>query len=131
MTTNPRTHKRSTRPAAARPRVSRAPRPAASDKQEPEKDEPEEGAGNNDERELPEVLKQEQPASGEHRPPTNAVPDRAQDPARPGYKEPHPKDKIINTLGYDPDAYPYESPDFIDVSAYDLGTGRFQGASFL
>ena len=125
MITKSRTRK-SKKATSVRRRVVHHRRPA----EKHEATGPEEGAGNNDERELPEAFKEENPASGGHRPPTNTVPDRPQDPARPGYKEPHPKDKIINTLGYDPNSYPYESPDVIDMSIYDVGAGRFQGASF-
>ncbi|MBS1581597.1 MAG: hypothetical protein JST66_05275 [Bacteroidetes bacterium] len=122
MITRSRTRKKKS--TSVHRRVVRQQRPVA------RPPEPEEGAGNNDERELPDALKEESPASGGHRPPTNAVPDRPQDPARPGYKEPHPKDKLINTLGYDPNDHPYESPDIIDVSRYDIGLGRFLGAPF-
>ncbi|MFT3884069.1 MAG: hypothetical protein QM724_01175 [Flavobacteriales bacterium] len=57
----------------------------------------EEGAGNMDERELPEKLR-DTPATETpyKRPPTNAIPDGPQDPASPAYKEPHPKDRIVN-----------------------------------
>jgi hypothetical protein len=85
-----------------------------------------EGAGNTDEREAPEPVHHEDRQNKENRPPTNRTPDGEHDPAKPGFREPpHPKDKFLNTYGYDPERYPYESPDFIDVSRFDILTGRF------
>lgn len=55
-----------------------------------------EGAGNNDERELPERLRTNDADVSKHRPPTNFVPDRERDPAKPTYLEIHPKDEVVN-----------------------------------
>ncbi|MBK8582247.1 MAG: hypothetical protein LKM36_05595 [Flavobacteriales bacterium] len=55
-----------------------------------------EGAGNNDERELPERLNIDDAAKIKDRPPTNNAPDRERDPASPNYLEPHAKDKGLN-----------------------------------
>lgn len=59
---------------------------------------PEEGAGNNDERELPDRLRPDEGGDApKTRPPTNVALDREQDPARPSFKEPGAKDKFLNT----------------------------------
>lgn len=55
-----------------------------------------EGAGNNDERELPERLRVTEGDKAKNRPPTNNAPDRERDPAQPTYLEVHPKDRPVN-----------------------------------
>lgn len=60
------------------------------------KSDKQEGAGNNDERELPERLRTNTADGVKNRPPTNNVPERERDPASPNYLEPHPKDRGVN-----------------------------------